>query len=144
MAMKAPLKMLVPLLFFIFPVVGILVGAPILLDFMLHRLNGVVAGLVVHPENMKRNMTHTLDLVCTQRVLLALVSAGWKRDDGYARVQKLALQAWNSRRRFKDLVFEDPGIVSAIGAKALEKCFDAGYFVRRIGGVLRRSGLLRH
>jgi len=118
--------------------------ATILLDFMLHRLNGVVAGLVVHPENMKRNMTHTLDLVCTQRVLLALVSAGWKRDDGYARVQKLALQAWNSRRRFKDLVFEDPGIVSAIGAKALEKCFDAGYFVRRIGGVLRRSGLLRH
>ncbi|MBF0569992.1 MAG: type II secretion system F family protein [Candidatus Omnitrophica bacterium] len=33
-AMKAPLKMLVPLLFFIFPVVGILVGGPILLEFM--------------------------------------------------------------------------------------------------------------
>lgn len=34
MALKAPLKMLVPLLFCIFPVVGILVAAPILLDFM--------------------------------------------------------------------------------------------------------------
>ncbi|MFH0753762.1 MAG: type II secretion system F family protein [Candidatus Omnitrophota bacterium] len=34
MALKAPLKMLVPLLFCIFPVVGILVGAPIFLDFM--------------------------------------------------------------------------------------------------------------
>ncbi|MBF0122647.1 MAG: type II secretion system F family protein [Candidatus Omnitrophica bacterium] len=34
MALKAPLKMLVPLLFFIFPVVGILVGGPIFLDFM--------------------------------------------------------------------------------------------------------------
>ena len=33
-ALKAPLKMLVPLLFFIFPVVGILVAAPILLDFL--------------------------------------------------------------------------------------------------------------
>ena len=33
-ALKAPLKMLVPLLFFIFPVVAILVGAPILIDFM--------------------------------------------------------------------------------------------------------------
>lgn len=34
MALQAPLKMLVPLLFCIFPVVGILVGAPIFLDFM--------------------------------------------------------------------------------------------------------------
>ena len=34
MALKAPLKMLMPLLFCIFPVVGILVGAPIFLDFM--------------------------------------------------------------------------------------------------------------
>lgn len=34
MALKAPIKMLVPLLFCIFPVVGILVAAPILLDFI--------------------------------------------------------------------------------------------------------------
>jgi len=34
LALKAPMKMLVPLLLFIFPVVGILVAGPILLDFM--------------------------------------------------------------------------------------------------------------
>ena len=34
MALKAPLKMLIPLLLFIFPVVGILVAGPILLDFI--------------------------------------------------------------------------------------------------------------
>jgi pilus assembly protein TadC len=34
LALKAPLKMLVPLLLFIFPVVGILVAGPILIDFM--------------------------------------------------------------------------------------------------------------
>lgn len=33
-ALKSPMKMLVPLLLFIFPVVGILVAGPILLDFM--------------------------------------------------------------------------------------------------------------
>ncbi|OGX06017.1 MAG: hypothetical protein A2Z88_06025 [Omnitrophica WOR_2 bacterium GWA2_47_8] len=37
LALKAPLKMLVPLLFFIFPVVGILVAGPILLDFILNN-----------------------------------------------------------------------------------------------------------
>lgn len=34
LALKAPLKMLIPLLLFIFPVVGILVAGPILIDFM--------------------------------------------------------------------------------------------------------------
>jgi tight adherence protein C len=34
LALKAPLKMLIPLLLFIFPVVGILVAGPILLDFV--------------------------------------------------------------------------------------------------------------
>jgi tight adherence protein C len=34
LALKSPLKMLVPLLLFIFPVVGILVAGPILLDFV--------------------------------------------------------------------------------------------------------------
>lgn len=37
MALKAPLKMLVPLLFCIFPVVFILVGAPIFLDFIMNN-----------------------------------------------------------------------------------------------------------
>jgi tight adherence protein C len=37
MALKAPLKMLVPLLFCIFPVVFILVGAPIFLDFVMNN-----------------------------------------------------------------------------------------------------------
>jgi len=37
MALKAPIKMLVPLLFCIFPVVFILVGAPIFLDFVMNN-----------------------------------------------------------------------------------------------------------
>lgn len=42
MALKAPLKMLVPLLLFIFPVVGVLVAGPIFLDFI---MNNPIAGL---------------------------------------------------------------------------------------------------
>jgi len=44
-AMKAPLKLLVPLLFFIFPVVGILVGAPIFLQFIeTNPMQGLTGG----------------------------------------------------------------------------------------------------
>jgi len=43
-ALKAPLKMLVPLLFCIFPVVGILVAGPIMLDFMQNNPMAQVGG----------------------------------------------------------------------------------------------------
>jgi tight adherence protein C len=43
-ALKAPLKLLVPLLLFIFPVVGILVAGPIMLDFVENNPFANVAG----------------------------------------------------------------------------------------------------
>lgn len=43
-AMKAPMKMLIPLLLFIFPVVGILVAAPVMLDFMNNNPLANIAG----------------------------------------------------------------------------------------------------
>ncbi|MBP9855389.1 MAG: type II secretion system F family protein [Candidatus Omnitrophica bacterium] len=45
LALKAPMKMLVPLLVFIFPVVGILVAGPIILDFIeSNPLQGMTGG----------------------------------------------------------------------------------------------------
>ena len=44
LALKAPLKMLVPLLLFIFPVVGVLVAGPIMLDFMENNPFKSIAG----------------------------------------------------------------------------------------------------
>ena len=44
LALKAPLKMLVPLLLFIFPAIFLIVAAPILLDFI--------------ENNPFKNMTH--------------------------------------------------------------------------------------
>ena len=55
MALKAPLKMLVPLLFFIFPVVAILVAGPVFLDFFqnnplknLRRIKLQIGSLLSH------------------------------------------------------------------------------------------------
>lgn len=44
LALKAPMKMLVPLLLFIFPVVGILVAGPIMIDFMENNPFSNIAG----------------------------------------------------------------------------------------------------
>lgn len=51
-ALKAPLKMLVPLLFFIFPVVGVLVAAPVFLDFMNNNPMSSIGGGAGTPQMM--------------------------------------------------------------------------------------------
>ena len=41
--------------------------ATILLDYMLNRLNNVLQGLQVYPENMKRNMSKTVEIIASQK-----------------------------------------------------------------------------
>ena len=61
--------------------------ATILLDFMFHRLDGVLSGLQVYPENMRRNMFKTVEIIASQKILLALVESGWSREEAYRQRQ---------------------------------------------------------
>ena len=62
--------------------------ACILADFALHRLARMVDGLVVYPEQMRRNLDATHGLYSSQRVLLALTEAGLPRQRAYELVQR--------------------------------------------------------
>src|SRR4029077_713506 len=103
---------------------GALPDATILLEFMFHRLNSILAGLQVYPENMKRNMSKTVEIIASQRVLLALVDKGWRREDAYRQVQAHAMKAWTEGFSFRQLVEEDPKIMKALTQSDLDPCFD--------------------
>jgi len=115
--------------------------ATILLDFMFHRLNGVLTGLQVYPENMKRNMAKTVEIIASQRVLLALVDKGWRREEAYKQVQAHAMRAWLEGLSFRQLVETDAGIMKNLSAADLDTCFDPTYYVRRRKDILKRAGL---
>ncbi len=51
------------------------------LDFSLHRLAGVIEGLVVDAERMRANLDGSQGLIHSQRVLLALTEAGPRPPD---------------------------------------------------------------
>lgn len=118
-----------------------LVDSLILLDFMIHRLNGVLAGLQVYPENMKRNMERTVEIIASQRVLLALVEKGWRREDAYREVQAHAMRAWQEQLSFRALVEADPHIMKALDAKTLDACFTITPYIRHAGTLLKRAGI---
>lgn len=65
-----------------------------LVDYMLDRFTGIMEGLVVFPERMRRNLDLTGGLVYSQRVRLALVEAGLGGAEAYEIVQRQAMAAW--------------------------------------------------
>ncbi len=98
--------------------------ATIHLDFALHRLAGVVEGLVVYPERMRENLDRLDGLHASQGVLLALAEAGLSREDAYARVQAAAMATWRGEGPFRDQLAQDPVIVNAVSADQLDALFD--------------------
>ena len=73
--------------------------ASILTDYVLHLTAGLVEGLTVDAARMRANLDLTGGLTYSSAVLLALVSSGMSREDGYALVQAAAMDTWDHGRR---------------------------------------------
>ena len=58
--------------------------ACILTDFMLHEITDLITNLLVYPQNMARNLNCYGGVVFSQRVLLALIDKGTRREEAYA------------------------------------------------------------
>src|SRR6185436_1533024 len=63
------------------------------LAFMLERATSLVEGLVVYPENLRKNLERTVGLFFSEAILLALVEKGLGRQDAYVLVQRNAMKA---------------------------------------------------
>jgi adenylosuccinate lyase len=119
----------------------ILPDSTILLDYMLHRMTGLVRGLRVYPERMRENMERSYGLMFSQRVLLKLAETGLPRQEAYELVQRNAMRAWRERTAFRDLLAADPDVRARLADAALDECFDAAWYVRNVDAIYKRVGL---
>ena len=110
----------------------------ILLDFMIHRLKGVLTNLVVYPENLAANLADSRGLVFSQSLLLALVNQGLTRDEAYRLTQRAAMQVWEQGGTFKERVLADPDIGKIISQAELEKLFDLKHHLRHVDAMFHR------
>ena len=110
----------------------------ILLDFMIHRLKGVLTNLVVYPENLAANLADSRGLVFSQSLLLALVHQGLTRDEAYRLTQRAAMQVWEQGGTFKERVLADSDIGKIISQEELEKLFDLKHHLRHVDAVFHR------
>src|SRR5947207_359564 len=105
------------------------------LDYMLDRFRWIVAGLLVHPERMRRNLEAGHGLFFSHRLLLALVESGLARDAAYRSVQTVAMRAWEEETDFVELVRADPQLAAGVD---LDAVFDLDGTVWHVDTVFER------
>ena len=116
----------------------IMPDSTILMDYILHRLSGLLDNLRVIPENIERNLAGSYGLYFSQRVLLALVEAGMGRQDAYGLVQRCAMHSWDNRKMFPEVVRKDPEITSRLSEPTLNEIFDICYYLRYEDDIFER------
>lgn len=112
--------------------------ATIALDFMLHRMTGVVRGLVVHAEAMSANLERFRGAVFSEAVLLALVRKGVARDQAYRWVQHAGLQAVDGAD-FRAEVARNADIARYLSADELAQLFDLRHQLRYEEELFQRA-----
>ena len=109
-----------------------------LVDYMLVRLKNLVAGLVVHPERMARNMALTGGLYNSQEILLLLCARGIPRAAAYEMVQSKALRSHRDDLDFKTLLLADPEVIGRITLEEIEAVFQPDRFLAAVDAIFER------
>ncbi len=120
------------------------------LDFALHRLNNVIANLVVYPKNMMKNLNLTGGLVFSQRVLLELTKRGVSREDAYKIVQRNAMKVWEQIQEgeppinekgeslFLQYLLEDKELTQKIAQDEIREFFNYDYYTKNVDRIFAR------
>jgi len=109
-----------------------------ILHYTIALLINVTEHMEVNAEKMIKNIELTKGLIFSQRVLLALVERGMDRDGAYQVVQKCALECWNEKGTFKDMLANDPVVSSILSAEELQGFFDVSYYLRFVDDIFDR------
>jgi adenylosuccinate lyase len=110
----------------------------ILTDFMLARLTGLLDKLIVYPENMQKNLNKLQGLIFSQQILLLLTQRGVSREDAYAMVQRRAMEVWEGKGSFKDLLEQDEDILRYIKKEELNDIFNIQHHLKHVNTIFDR------
>ncbi len=112
--------------------------ATILMDFMLDRCTGLIANLVVYPENMMRNLNLMRGLVFSQRVLLGMAGKGVSRERAYTLVQRNAMKVWEEGKDFQAELIADADVREHLSEEEIREAFDMNYHLKHVDTIFTR------
>jgi len=110
-------------------------------DFMLTRGRGLISGLQVHEEEMRKRITAAQGLPFSEGLLLALVRAGMSRREAHTRVRRLAMRAVARGSELAELAGEDPEISSKLSAEERARVFRLSELLGKLDTSFKRTGM---
>lgn len=107
----------------------------ILVDFMLHRFNGIIKNLVVNEKNMLKNTDKFGGIVFSQKVLLKLIEKGLTREQAYKIVQRNALDAFEHDGDFRANLINDEEVTKLMTPVEIDEIFNKQDFLKHINDI---------
>ncbi|MCC7438875.1 MAG: adenylosuccinate lyase [Armatimonadetes bacterium] len=113
----------------------------IALDYILEKMTTMIDRLLVYPETMMKNLEITSGLHFSQTILLELAKRGVSREDAYQIVQRNAMQVWQTREPFAEVLKRDSELTTLISAEELDNLCDLQKSIRNVDYIFQRCGL---
>ena len=110
-----------------------------LLDYALHRLNGVLGALVVREDHIRANLIRAGSTVYSGHYLLELVKAGATREEAYLWVQECALESFEKKNDFVALLTEHLKIRKYLTPAMIRKLGSTEYQLRHVRDIYREA-----
>ncbi len=111
-----------------------------LVDWMLWKFTDILDRLIVYPENMRKNLEEMGGLVCSEQVMLALISSGLSREEAYTTVQRNAAKAW-SGENFQQAIANDPVVKERLTPEEVTHAFDVDYHLKNLKYTFEKLGI---
>jgi len=118
-----------------------------LVDYMLVTLTKLTDGLIVYPENMKKNLGLALGMWNSQTVLLALIRKGLTREEAYELVQRNAMRTWAAKHAgrddadFLEQLKSDPDVAKHFKSGELEGLCSLDFHFKEVENRFKKVGL---
>ena len=107
-------------------------------DFAVTRLASIIKDLKVYPEKMKNNLEKLGGLHQSQNILLLLTQKGMSRQKAYDIIQQSATIAFDSNKKFEEILNKNSEITEYISSEELKKIFSNNKF-KNIERIFRET-----
>ena len=101
----------------------------VLMDEVLIRMNKVIKGLVVFPENIKKNLELTKGTIMAEAVITELTKKGMGRQEAHELLRTSSIQVFSQNCNLKEILLENKEIIKYLNKSELDRIMDYQNYV---------------
>ena len=120
----------------------ILPDATIALYYILRKSCDLIRMLIIHPDNMRKNLNITKGLIFSQALLLALTQKNLSRETAYKIVQRNALKVWQENIPFIDCLLHDKELQNYITPEEIKDICTIDNRLKNVDYIYKKVGII--